>query len=373
MKMKKIKVLLIFMLSVVSINAQHAKPSFSFNKEVHDFGTIEEEKGNVSFKFEFTNVGGQPIVIHNVQASCGCTSPEWTKMPVPPGGKGYVNVTFNPVRRPGPFNKTITVSSNSDKPSIILRITGKVAPKPPSVEEEFPRDMDGLRLKASHLSFTRVNPGKVKIEELEVYNSTGDKLEVKFKNVPAHIQIKMVPEVIGAKSKGKIVATFNGEKIKDWGFVSSHLYLNVGKPGSEVFTNTTAKLNYNNRLTISATIEEDFASLSEEELAKAPVASFKDKVFNFGTIKQGDVVSHSFVLSNNGKSNLVIRKVKASCGCTAVKPAKNVLTPGESTEIEAKFDSRGKSNRQNKSITIITNDPKNSTVLLRVSGNVVVD
>jgi len=76
------------------------------------------------------------------------------------------------------------------------------------------------------------------------------------------------------------------------------------------------------------------------------------------------------VITNSGKRDLVIRKVKASCGCTAVQPAKTVISPGESVDIKTVFNSAGKVGNQNKTVTIITNDPKKSTLILWVKGEV---
>jgi len=76
------------------------------------------------------------------------------------------------------------------------------------------------------------------------------------------------------------------------------------------------------------------------------------------------------MLSNNGKSELIIRNIRSSCGCTAVAPSTKVIGPGESAPIKVTFNSRGKRGRQSKSITVITNDPKNPTSRLRVSTNV---
>ena len=84
-------------------------------------------------------------------------------------------------------------------------------------------------------------------------------------------------------------------------------------------------------------------------------------------------VDHNFVVKNIGKSNLIIRKVKASCGCTATNPEKTVLAPGESTNIKTTFNSKGKSGRQNKSVTVVTNDPKSTSTMLRLTGNVTVE
>ena len=78
------------------------------------------------------------------------------------------------------------------------------------------------------------------------------------------------------------------------------------------------------------------------------------------------------MLKNEGKSNLIIRKTKASCGCTAIAPENNVIAPGESTKIKTTFNSAGKKGVQNKTITVITNDPENTTIILNVKGEVTV-
>ena len=126
----------------------------------------------------------------------------------------------------------------------------------------------------------------------------------------------------------------------------------------------------NYSLVISANIEEDFSAMSADQLAKAPVLNVDDPEFKIGTIKEGEKVDHVYVLTNSGKSDLYIRKVKASCGCTAVQPDKNVVAPGESVNIKTVFNSAGKVGSQNKTVTIITNDPKKSKMILWVKGEV---
>ena len=100
----------------------------TLNEKTHDFGTIKEANGPVTHTFEFTNTGGEPLVIINVNASCGCTRPEYPKEPIMPGKKGKVKVTFNPAGRPGEFSKEVKIRTNGDKRPI-LRITGTVIPK----------------------------------------------------------------------------------------------------------------------------------------------------------------------------------------------------------------------------------------------------
>lgn len=91
----------------------------------------------------------------------------------------------------------------------------------------------------------------------------------------------------------------------------------------------------------------------------------------FGTIIQGDKVTYVFVLTNNGGDLLTILNVQTSCGCTAAKPEKNELAPGESTNLEVTFNSAGRYGAQKKNITIESNDPENQLMKLTITGTVV--
>lgn len=102
-------------------------PVFKFNEETHDFGTIKEGPEAV-FDFVFTNVGKEPLIIQDCKASCGCTTPDWTKAPVLPGQKGKISVKYDTKGRPGSFNKSIFIASNarSKEKRYELIITGNV-------------------------------------------------------------------------------------------------------------------------------------------------------------------------------------------------------------------------------------------------------
>ena len=123
-----------------------------------------------------------------------------------------------------------------------------------------------------------------------------------------------------------------------------------------------------NRMSISSTVEEDFSKLTEKQLKNAPSIKFDERVFNFGKINQGEKVEHVFKYKNVGKSDLIIHKTRASCGCTAINMNKTIIKKGEEASIKVVFNSRGKRNQQNKTITIISNDPKHSSTVLKVTG-----
>ena len=115
---------------------------------------------------------------------------------------------------------------------------------------------------------------------------------------------------------------------------------------------------------------EDFSKLSKQDRQNAPLAHFDKKEVSFGELKQGERANCDFTLTNKGKSNLYVRKTRASCGCTAVTLGENTIAPGKSTVIRVTFNSTGKSGRQYKSITVITNDPANPEMILNVNGNI---
>jgi len=126
--MKKLSFILLGILIVGSIVAQ--APIITFEKSTHDFSKIKEQDGNASYSFTFKNTGNAPLVINRVQASCGCTTPTWTKEPILPGKSGTITAVYNPLGRPGPFVKTISVLSNAGQNATTLTIKGDVTPKP---------------------------------------------------------------------------------------------------------------------------------------------------------------------------------------------------------------------------------------------------
>ncbi len=85
----------------------------TFDKKTHDFGDIMQGD-KVENTFYFTNTGNEPLIITNVQVSCGCTVPKgWPRDPIPPGGQGELTVSFNSTGKHGRQNKPVTIISNA--------------------------------------------------------------------------------------------------------------------------------------------------------------------------------------------------------------------------------------------------------------------
>ncbi len=101
----------------------------------------------------------------------------------------------------------------------------------------------------------------------------------------------------------------------------------------------------------------------------AAVMSFESTEYDFGTIKEGEVVEHTFKFTNTGKTPLVIESASASCGCTAPDWTKSPVAPGEEGQVKVRFDSRNKPGQQSPTVTIRANTEPN-IVRVFMKGNV---
>ena len=128
--MKKISLTLLLTIVMSGILFAQNKPEVTFKKNVHDYGSIKEEVEVGVSEFEFTNTGKSPVVIQRVIASCGCTSPSYTREPVLPGKSGEIKVAYSTSFRPGTFQKNIRIYTNVPDTVYTLTIKGNVIPKP---------------------------------------------------------------------------------------------------------------------------------------------------------------------------------------------------------------------------------------------------
>jgi archaellum component FlaG (FlaF/FlaG flagellin family) len=136
--MKKIIFTLFGLASIFLLNAQTSTPAIKQDvlmvKETsHDFGKIPQGRP-ATYVFEIVNTGTVPLKLDNVQASCGCTTPQWSNEPIAPGTVSKINVGYN-AYADGPFEKTITIQYNQGQTKLLV-IKGNVYKAPPSSAPE---------------------------------------------------------------------------------------------------------------------------------------------------------------------------------------------------------------------------------------------
>ena len=110
---------------------------------------------------------------------------------------------------------------------------------------------------------------------------------------------------------------------------------------------------------------------SNAEKVLTPNIEMLETSYNFGEIQQGESVTHDFILKNTGEADLIISAAKGSCGCTVPEWPKTPIAKGEEAAIKVTFNSAGKSGKQNKTVTLVSNAIPNTKVIT-INGNVIV-
>jgi hypothetical protein len=359
--MKRYLSLIFLFAFCVALNAQYAQTTMKVKETEHDFGKFKEAAGPQSYDFMVTNTGRDPLVIQNVVASCGCTTPGWTKQPIPSGGTGKVTAIYDPKDRPGVFNKTLSVYSNSKPEVVVLVIKGEVLPREKTVEELFTFPVGAIRFESNHMAFTNIKKTEKKIRVMQLVNTSTVPVKVEFIGLPAHLELKSNPETLKPGQKGMVEGTYDANKNGGWGNVNDMVRISLnGVPQENVY------------YYVSANLVEDFSSLSKEDLENAPVFKVASTTVDLGKIKGATQNEIEFKFTNEGKNDLILRHVRASCGCTALQQGSQGIgiKAGESSSIKATFNSGSYKGKVTKAIYVYTNDPKNSEVVLMLSADV---
>lgn len=338
--------------------AQLAEPLF-FKEKIHDFGELLQQQGNADYEFVFTNNSGRPVRIISVQASCGCTTPDWSKEAVAPGKTGFIKASYDPKGRPGYFNKSLTVTTDLSGNPVVLQIKGTVVDKLTVKDEALSAANGNLKLKNSSFSLGKIFINQnVSTTEFAVVNE--GKVKIDFKEVVAPLYIQVVtPPSLQPGERGAIKLIYDAKAKKQYGFQSDNIELK-----------TTDSLNPSKSFPVYATIEEYFPPLKAEELAKAPMLVVDKYEINFGRAKEDQNVENTLSLQNKGKKNLELRYVQTNCSCVVASSDKQVLKPGEVSTLTVKFITEGRGGTQNKAITIYSNDPRNPVQRITVTGYV---
>ncbi len=354
---------ILLLLINISYGQEKSEDVLRFYETEHNFGEIEEIRGKAEHIFKFKNVSDKPVKLFLVKASCGCTTPTWTREAVEPGDEGEVKVVYNTAGRIGPFSKSITVKyrqvGDEKEYEQILYIRGKVKGSKPK-GPQFLVQLGNIRFTNNHISLGTVYDNeKDKKAKLGMFNTSSKDIYIKEFQLPSHIKVnKTSPIKLAPKDTVWLEISYDATKKNDWGFVYDR-WIIVTDESPENRTKTVS---------VSAYRKPYFPPMSEAELAKAPKIQLNKTEHDFGTVKQGEVLKTQFEISNEGKDPLKILKTKASCGCTIGIPEKQILKPGEVTLLNVTFNTAGRVGKQHKTIRIFSNDPRNSEIVLTIKA-----
>ena len=348
---------MVVMLATASISAQPL--NVRFDKTVHDFGDLILNSGKQTAIFKFTNISSSPVTIQQIINSCGCTTTNHTKSPIMPGGTGEITAVYSNDEGAYPFDKALTVYISGETKPVILRLRGVVHDKKKSLKELYPQNFNGFAMRTILIDLGDIDQGNSKSDNISVANISTKPITVSFSEMSSGIEISPNPLKINANSKADLTISLNTKKDLKWG--NSDYKASVSVDNQKVS---------GKNINIKARIKDNFAGMSKEEMDKASLPMANASSHDFGSVKKGEVITHSFSIRNIGTEDLTIHKIESSIAAgSAINP--KTIKPNNAGSIEVKINTSSLEKGEIVDVfTLYTNSPKRPMIILIVSGTV---
>lgn len=351
-----INILIITLLCNVKIFAQN---SLFFETPNHSFGKIAENGGRVKHLFTFENRGNEPIVILSVKSTCGCTVANFDSKPIPPAAKGAIEVSYDPMNRPGEFEKDVTVVTSEGGTAQRLQISGFVIERERTIEERFPHFIGhGVRLEDNFHAFAYVEHGKAAITTMKIINTSPRTVRLRaFERKPCGVMQLHYPERLKAGVETEITIVYNVEEGSErYGTVDAMVDFETNGVLSQTFISVTGII-IDNRDKIDPNY--------------APKVEVMKNIVKFGAVKRHESErSDSFTIENKGSAPLKIRAVEvlhSTVKCSL--SAGDEIAVGEKREVKLRLNPlRIDYGPLTERVRIITNDPAHPMRTLRVTA-----
>jgi hypothetical protein len=357
--------------NVGKANANEAPklPVFSPEEALHDFGTIGENDGYAEHIFKFKNTGDAPLTVNRILTSCGCTKPEWTETPLEPGQEGIIIITFNPKGRLGNFNKSATVYTNEDNgyKRHKLTITGTVVEKPSDPFATYIDTVGGVGIEAKDLIYKNFNPEKTNRKAMYIKNYNAETVYFSWENVPEYVSVN-APDSLKAEWPGEISVIIDGTKTTEKrGRTKDSFKWNI--------KNRDGKLLGSGNITATVNYIDDFKQLSPLQGVNAPHLEIKNNQLAFENVKTGflglgGTANKEFILTNTGKSDLILHSVSSDDGRVHLPELSGkTVKAGESLNVRVTVKAKEllDSNIED-DIYVVCNDPKGPVRMIKVTA-----
>jgi len=344
------------------------QPVFTPDAIQHDFGTIGENDGYAEHIFNFTNTGNAPLVISRVQASCGCTRPEWTTEPVEPGKSGVIIVSYNPKGRLGPINKTATVYTNEENGYKRHRLTilGNVVDKPRDPVATYIDTVGGVGLQRNSFVYNHLMKTESNKLSMFVKNYNDKTVYLSFDNLPDYITFKY-PDSLKADWPGELVINLDGVKTADKrGRFIENYTLTVKDSEGETLGSKAIPTTVN--------YLDDFTALSPLQKVSSGSLDIPNAMIDFGTVKKGlfggGNAKKQFTLVNKGKSDLILHSVSSDDARVHLPDLHGkTIKAGESLAVDITVKAKELTDSNiDTDIYIICNDPKGPVRMVKVDA-----
>ena len=351
-------ILYIVLLTLTSVSAEECV--LRFEPERVDFGHINESDGIVTRSFTITNTSAEDIILSEIVSTCDCTVADYKNIVIAPKQSFEVKVSYNPLNRPGRFDRPLFIFVEGYDEPFEISIAGRVTPRERTIEEIYFYDMGhGLLFDNTFAGFTYVEHGKHYEERIALYNNSERTMRLRLKQIERSGAIKVEhPKRVAPHTSADIVFSYAlPSSSKQYGSLDDKFEIRVnGKIG---------------KYTLSAHgIAVDNFDFYDDILS--PRAEYSKKIIKFGDVNPETLpLSATLTLTNSGEAPLAIRDVRCSSAdveCTL--HVGTTIEPGATlaTEIVLMPKQGIAEGALSEQVAIVTDDPLSPYQVIRVTA-----
>ncbi len=326
----------------------------------YDFGLMKEEAGPKTGSVRLTNTGPEEVVITGARPSCGCTGVAYNEDPIAPGDTVKFSFTYNPIGRPGRFEKTIRVYIG-DFDMATIKIRGNVLGTPESLSSLYPVEAGALRLSENMLPAGEVTYGTTRHFFINGYNQTADTIRPTWKCPDPALSVSASSKEIGPGDIVTYSFYFNSRKKTDMGPVEIPVTISSdnkkGSPETDVV--------------FTAKVIPDFSHMTPDEVKDAPKCYLAPAIIDLGALTSGikNPVKFKFAIRNEGKKDMRIMRVFPQADAIKISRYPSTVKPDKSADAEGSLNiNKLPSGPFNIKIEVLSNDPLHPARTISIVG-----
>lgn len=325
--------------------------------EVVDCGQVKF-RHPVTAEFVMKNEGNKPLVIHNMLKSCGCTEVEYPKKSIAAGESFVVKAVYD-AKQMGTFNKQVCLYSNAADEPFILSMRGRVVSNVVDFAGPYNEMLGEIKSDVQEVEFDDVNRGDRPVQRIHIFNPTDQMMEPVVMHLPNYLQAQVSPSKVAPRHSAVVTLVLDSKKLRDLGLKQTSIYLGE-RPGDKIAPEK--------EIVVSSVLLPAFDNMTAAKKALAPKAELSTTNLDLGSFGNRKKLKGEVLITNKGKSKLEIRSMQMFTMGLQVQLKKSKIEPGETVKMKVtavKADLK-KSRAKNPRILMITNDPDNAKVVVKI-------
>ena len=325
--------------------------------EVVDCGQVKF-RHPVTAEFVMKNEGNKPLVIHNMLKSCGCTEVEYPKKSIAAGESFVVKAVYD-AKQMGTFNKQVCLYTNAADEPFILSMRGRVVSNVVDFAGPYNEMLGEIKSDVQEVEFDDVNRGDRPVQRIHIFNPTDKMMEPVVMHLPNYLQAQVSPSKVAPRHSAVVTLVLDSKKLRDLGLKQTSIYLGE-RPGDKIAPEK--------EIVVSSVLLPAFDNMTAAKKALAPKAELSTTNLDLGSFGNRKKLKGEVLITNKGKSKLEIRSMQMFTMGLQVQLKKSKIEPGETVKMKVtvvKPDLK-KSRAKNPRILMITNDPDNAKVVVKI-------